>query len=170
MHTEDKVTKESPSTSTLKPIGKDDTDEVTDLSENSDMTVMQQLEMVPYNTSNNKLHFPTNVFVNIAPEWVVELPQDIDGMKIYKIECLSTKWVQKSQYLKYFKKHSSKRKDLIGTRKFGRCIRNLYCHYDDCPFKLYAEGKKNTSTFQNVDGHKTSFSCRHVVNRQWCRA
>ena len=50
--------------------------------------------------------------------------------------------------------HSLKRKDLIGTRKVTRCIWNLYCPYDDCPFNLSTDGKRNTSNFQNVDGCK----------------
>ena len=64
--------------------------------------------------------------------------------------------------------HSSRRKDLIGTRKVGRYIRNLYCSYDECSFELSAEGKMNTSNFQNVDGHKICFSCGNVASRQWC--
>ena len=64
----------------------------------------------------------------------------------------------------------SRRKDLIGTRKAGRCIGNLYCSYDDCPFKLSPEGKRNTSNFQNADGHKICFSCENVASRQWCGA
>ena len=66
--------------------------------------------------------------------------------------------------------HSSRRKYLIGTRKVGRCIRNLYCAFDDCPYKLSAEGKRNTTNFQNVDGHKICFSCGNVASRQCCSA
>ena len=66
--------------------------------------------------------------------------------------------------------HSSKRKDLIGTTKVGRCMGNLYCPYDDFPFKLPAAGQRNTSNFQNVDGCKICFSCGHDANRKWCGA
>ena len=170
MLTEDKVTIESPSTSTLKPIRQDDTDEVTDLTDYSDTTVIQHLELVPYNTSNNNLQFPTYLFVNTAPEWVEDLPKAIDGLKNYKIKYLPRQWVQKSQDLQYFKMHCSKWKDLIVTRKVGGCTGNLYCPYDDCPFKLSVEGKRTTSNFQNVNGYKICFICGHAANRQWCRA
>ena len=97
------------------------------------------------------------------------LPHNIDGLKLYKIKCSPQEWIQKSQDLRYFKMHSSRRKDLIGTRKVGRCIGILYCSYDDCTFKLSAEGKRNTTNFQNVDGHKICFSSGNIASRQWCR-
>ena len=37
-------------------------------------------------------------------------------------------------------------------------------------FKLSPGGKRNTSTFQNEDGHQICFSCGHVANRKWCGA
>ena len=43
-------------------------------------------------------------------------------------------------------------------------------YFDDCPFELSAEGKRNTTNFQNVDGHMICFSCGNVVSRQWCGA
>ena len=66
--------------------------------------------------------------------------------------------------------HSLKKKDIIGTRKVERSIGSLCCPYDDSPFKLPADGKRNTSNFQNVDGHNICFSCEHVATRQWCGA
>ena len=66
--------------------------------------------------------------------------------------------------------HLSRRKDLIGTRKVRRCMRKLYYSYDDCPFKLSAEEKRNTSNIQNVDRHKICFSCGNVASRQRSRA
>ena len=60
--------------------------------------------------------------MNIAPEWVEDLPQDIDGMNIFKIKYFLREWVEKTQDLRYFKRHSSSRKGLIGTRKVGRCV------------------------------------------------
>ena len=167
---EEQFTTEGPHSSTLEqPISQDDADEVIDMTDDSEMTAIHQLELVHYTTSNNELQFPTHLFVNIAAEWVEDLPQDIDGLKLY-IKCLPREWFHKSWDLRYFKMHSLRRKGLIGTQKVGRCIRNLYCSYDDWPFKLSAEGKGNTSNFQNVDGHKICFSCGNVASRQWCRA
>ena len=98
------------------------------------------------------------------------LPHDIDGFKLYKIKCFPQEWVQKSQDLRYFKMHSSRRKNLIETRKVGRCIENLYCTFDDCLYKLSAEGKWHIMNFQTVDAHRVCFSCGNVASRQWCNA
>ena len=37
--------------------------------------------------------------MNIVPEWVEDLPQDINGMKSYKMKCSPREWVQKTQDL-----------------------------------------------------------------------
>ena len=160
---------ESPHPSTLEqPISLDDADDVIDLTDDSEMTTSQQSDSLQNNTSNNELQFPTHLFVKKAAELVDDLPHNIDGFKLDKIKCSPQEWVQKSQDLRYFKIHSLRGNDLIGTRKVGRCIRNLYCAFHDCPFKLSAEGKRNTTNFQNVDGHKICFSCHRVTSRQWC--
>ena len=127
---------------------------------------MQQNVSFPYN--KNDVQFPTNLFVNIALECLDHLPEDIDGMKIFKINCLCTEWVKRTHDLRYFRMQSSRRKGLIGTKKVGRCLGNHYCPYDECPFKFSADGEKNTSNIQNIEGHKTCFSCGHHANRQWC--
>ena len=147
----------------------DDADEVICLTHDSKTTFMQHNVYCSYNNNNNE-QFPTQLFINIAPEWVDDLPQDIDGIKIYKMKCLQREWIQKCQDLGYFKMQSLGRKGLIGIRKVGRCIGNLYFPHYDCPFKLSAGGKRNTSNFKNVDGHKICFSCGHAANREWCKA
>ena len=73
-------------------------------------------------------------------------------------------WVERTQDLRYFNMCSSRRKGLIGMRKIGWYISNLYCFYDYCPFKLSADWERNTSNFQNVEGHKMYFSCEHLSN------
>ena len=85
--------------------------------------------------------------MNIAPEWVEDLPQDIGGMKIYKIKCSPREWIHKSWHLEYFKMHSSKMKQ---GRQEGALVTHI-CTYYDCSFKLSAAGKRNISSFQNVD-------------------
>ena len=139
-----------------------------DLTDDSEVTTSEQSDSLQNNTSNTELQFPMHVFVNTVAEWVDELPHYIDGFKLYKIKCSPWEWVQKSQDLRYFKINTLRRKDLIGTRKVGRCIRSLYCMSDDCPFKHSAEGKSNTMNFQNVDGHKVYFSYGNIASRKWC--
>ena len=168
-HTEEEVTIESPCPNTLEqPLSLDDADDVIYLTYGSKTTTIQQLDSVQYNTSNNELQFPTHLFVNIAAKWVDDLPHDIGGLKLYKFKCSPREWVQKSQDLRDFKMHSPRRKDLIGRRKFGRCIRNLYCSYDDCLFKLSAEGKRNTSILPECGWVQDFLQLWNVANRQWC--
>ena len=57
---------------------------------------MQHSVYLAYNNYNNDLQFPTHLFMNIAPESVEDLSQDIDGMKIYKIKCLPREWIHKA--------------------------------------------------------------------------
>ena len=148
-NTKQEVTIECPYPSTFEqPISLDDADDVIDLTDDSEMTAIQLPDFVQYNTSDNELQFPTHLFVNTAAEWVDDLPHEIDGLKLYKMNSFPQEWAQKSQDLRYFKMHSFRRKDLIGQGKVGRCTRNLYCSYDDCPFKLSVEGKRNTFNFQ----------------------
>ena len=149
-HTDEEVTIESPCPSTIEqPICLDDAD-VIDLTDDSEVTTCEQADSLQNNTSDNELQFPMHLFINMEAECVDELPHDIDGFKLYKIKCSPQEWVQKSQDLWYFKMNTLRRKELIGTRKVGRCLGGLYCMSANCPFKHSAEGKSNTTNFQNV--------------------
>ena len=106
--------------------------------------------------------------MTIAQGWVDDPTEDIDGIKILKINCLMREWFKERHGLRYSKMYSSRRKGLIGAIKVGRSIGNLYCHYDECPFNLSADGKRNTLNLQNVDTHKICFGCGHIANRGWC--
>ena len=123
-NTEQEVSIESPCPSTFEqPISLYDAHNVIDLRDDSEMTTIQLPDSVQNNTSNNKLHFLTHLFVNIAEERVDDLSCNIDVLKLYKVKCSQQEWVQKNQDFRYFKMHSLRRKDLIGTRKVERCIR-----------------------------------------------
>ena len=138
--------------------------EVTDLTDVSGIPSMQQSVYFLYNTNDSQ--FPTYFYT----QWVDPGPRDINGMKIFKIICFPRDWVQKTHDLRSLKMHSSKWKDLLRTRKVGRYIGNLYCPYNECPTKVSADGKRNTSNSKNVEDHKMCFSFEHFANRQWCGA
>ena len=168
-HTDEQVTIESPSlTTTGQATCMDDAD-VIDLTEDSDSTASEHPEM-PHNNTGDDLQFPMHLFLKTEGECVDELPHDIDGLKLYKIKCSQQEWVEKSKDLHHFKMNTSRRKDLIGTRKVGRCQGSLYCMSAQCPFKCSAEGTPNTTNFQNVSRHKVCFSCRSIATRKWCGA
>ena len=111
-----------------------------------------------------------HLFLKTDCALVDELPHDINGFKLYKIKCSPQEWLQKSQDLRYFKMNTSRRKDLIGTRRVGICIGSLYCMSTDCPFKCSVDGKLNITNFQNVNRHKVCFSCGNIASRKWCSA
>ena len=168
-HTDEEVIIKSPCPSTIEqPICLDDAD-VIDLADDSEMTISEQPES-PHSNTSDELQFPMHLFINTEAECVDELPHGIDGFKLYKIKCSPQEWVQKSQDLQYFKMNTLRRKELIGTRKVGRCLDSLYCMSANCPFKHSAEGQSNTMNFQNVSGHKVCFSCRSIARRKWCGA
>ena len=78
-HTEEEVTIQSPHPNTLEqPISLDDADDVLDLTDDSEMPAIQIPDIVQYNTSINQLH----LFVNIAAEWVNNLPYDTNRLKL----------------------------------------------------------------------------------------
>ena len=167
-HTDEEVTIESPCPNTLEqPIYLDDADDVIDLTDDSEMTTSEQPESLQNNTSDNELQFPMHLFLMMEAECVDELPHDINGFKLYKIKCSPQVWVQKSQYLRYFKMNTLRRKELIETRKVGRCLGSLYWMSADCPFKHSAEGKSNMMNFQNVSRHKVCFNCGSIASRKW---
>ena len=166
-HTDEEVTIESPGPSTIgQPTSVDDVD-VIDLTEDSDITTSEHPETT-HNSTGDELQFPMHLFLKTEGECVDELPHDIDGFKLYKIKCSQHEWVEKSKDLHHFKMNTSRRKDLIGTRKVGRCMGSLYYMSTQCPFKCSAEGTPNTTNFQNVSGHKVCFSCRSIASRKWC--
>ena len=122
---------------------------------------MQQPVDFQYKSKDSQL--PTHLFTCITQEWVDCLLENIDGMKIFKIKYFPRERVEKRML-------SSGRKGLIGMRKVGRCIGNLYCPLNECPFKVLACGKRNTSNFKNVEAHNICFSCGHLANREGCMA
>ena len=132
----------------------------------TEMTTSKQPES-PHSNTSDELQFPMHLFINTEAECVDELPHDIDGFKLYQIKCSPQEWVQD---LRYFKMNTLRRKELIGTRKVGRCLGSLYCMSADCPFKHSAEGQSNMRNFQNVSSHKVCFSCSSIASRKWCGA
>ena len=98
----------------------DDAD-VIDLTEDCNITTSKHPE-TPHNNTGDELQFPMHLFIKSEAECVDQLPHDIDGFKLYKIKCSQQEWVEKSQDLQHFKMNTSRRKDLIGTRKVGRWL------------------------------------------------
>ena len=80
-------------------------DKVIDLTDDSETKFMQHHVNCPYNNNNNDLQFPTLFFMNTVPGWVDNLPEDIDGKKIFKMKHLLREWVQKTHDLRFFKMH-----------------------------------------------------------------
>ena len=88
---------------------------VINITDESETTFIQYYFYCPYYNDNNDLQFPTHLFMSIAPEWVDDLQEYIDGRKIFKIKCSQREWVQKIHGLRYLKMHSLRQKGLIET-------------------------------------------------------
>ena len=58
---------------------------------------------------------------DFEPYWIDVVPFDING-NMYKKKFTQSEWVERTADLRYFKMSYSKRVDLRGTRKVGRCL------------------------------------------------
>ena len=90
--------------------------------------------------------------MNISPKWGKHLPDDADCTKIFKIKCLPEEWIERTHDFKYFKMHSSERKGLIGMRKVGMYLGNLYCPYDNTLFKFFTRWREDHSKLLECKG------------------
>ena len=168
-HIDEPVTIDSPCPSTISLPTCVDVADVIDLTQDCNVTISKNPE-TPHDNRSDELQFPMHLFVKSEAKCVDQLPHDVGGFKLYKMKCSQHRWVEKIQDLCHFKMNTLRRKDLIGSRKVGRCLGSLYCMSAQCPFKCSAEGSPNMMNFQNVGGHKVCFSCRSIARRKWCGA
>ena len=115
--------------------------------------------------------FEMELFRDIVPEVKEKVPLDIDGTKMYFIECSddTIDWQQKYKDGRYFTLNTSKRKGFRGVRKIGKCSGNYTCINDQCAFYL-STGRRNTHQFQKKGQEKFCYTCscvsiRHTVEQ-----
>ena len=128
-------------------ISLDDT-HVIDPTDDSEMTTFLQPDSLQYKTSSNKLQFPNHLFVDTAAERVDDLPHDVDQLKLYKIKYSPQELVQKSQDLRYFKMHSSRRKDVIEQGRVEGALKIYITPMMNTHLSFLQKGKGILPTFR----------------------
>lgn len=115
--------------------------------------------------------FNMRQFRHIEPEVVDKIPFDIDGDKVYKIDCSEDpdNYFQKYRDGRYFSLNTGSRKGFRGKRKIGQCRGNFQCINDNCPV-VKGTGKPNAHQFITRGQEKFCFSCELICIRQDCKA
>ena len=111
-------------------------------------------------------------YKDIVPEVVDKLPHDLDGVKLYIMDCSDSEgdtWQKKYKDGRYFQLNTSKRKGFRGQRRIGKCQGNYECSNPRCPI-LVSTGVKNKHQLKKVGGEKFCFSCEDLCFRKPCHA
>ena len=116
-----------------------------------------------------RIPFPDGVFHNMEPEWVDEVPSDINGTKLYHILTTPASVLKVQQDLRHFHMKASKRKNFTGIRKVGWCSGSLICTNEECPFAK-STTKRNISHWKGGIGSKCCFSCGYEGVERSCPA
>ena len=91
--------------------------------------------MKPLTTSNQAKKISTWLYKGVKEECVPRIPENINGLKKYKIQVNEDDaWHKLTGYCRYFTMRSSSKKDLFGTRKIGLCYGSWVCPNPDCTF------------------------------------
>ena len=124
-----------------EPINSDTASHISDLSLSTNRQKPKKFEKVKLDEA----------CMACAPvDMVEEIPWGIDGDHIYKIKCSEDEWLSKYEDGRYFFLKDSSRRDLVGKRKFGKCLGSFICKCGDCP-KLTSEDVVNTIDFRRID-------------------
>ena len=133
----------------------------------SDLIDQQQDEAVPKINKGN--YFPMQLFSELEPVEVDQIPPEIDGMKWYKIKCTSADYAQKTSDRRWFVNRTSSRVNFSGIRKIGKCLGSFVCHNPQCSY-LSTEGKKNEYKFDYMYKRHVCSSCGVFAEQLTCGA
>ena len=107
--------------------------------------------------------------LNVVPEVVSQVPEDINGYKIYIIPDCGVTWKYDTGDLRHFRMHTSSRQGLVGIRKTGKCRGHYRCVNPDC-YYLQQHKQPNRSNFIHGAVVKKCKSCMFAVRRTECGA
>ena len=120
--------------------------------------------------------FPTWLYTNVKEENVDRIPEDINGMKKYKIQITDENddWHKLTGDSRYFTMRSSSSKNLFGTRKIGLCQGSWVCPNHDCTFrKTSYNHQPNYINYTTLPGNrkiKICNICDNIMIREKCGA
>ena len=118
--------------------------------------------------------FPVWLYRGMVAEEVEKVPQDINGMKLYKIPASDDTWGDLTADCRYFVMQTSSRSTLFGTQKIGKCHGSWVCPNDDCNFRKTSENHQpnyvNWTTIGNNRHMKICEICNNFMVREKCGA
>ena len=120
--------------------------------------------------SSERVHFPEYLFVDVEPEYVDKIPDDIDGKKKYIIKNVTEDtWLKAQRDRRHFLMTTSKQKGLVGKRKIGWCAGSLICENEDCTFYNHTT-ERNCYNFTHKRNPmlRVCFSCEAVGTERLC--
>ena len=108
-------------------------------------------------------------------ECVPRIPEDINGLKKYKIQIHGgDDWHKLTGDCRYFITRSSSSKELFGTRKIGFCQGSWVYPNDDCTFhKTFYNHQANYINYTTLAGNRKIKICTiydNIMVREKCRA
>ena len=114
------------------------------------------------------------LYRGMVAEEVEKVPQDINGMKLYKIPASDDTWGNLTADCQYFVMHTLSRSTLFRTQKIGKCHGSWVCPNDDCNFRKTSENYQpnyvNWTTIGNNRHMKICKICDNFMVREKCGA
>ena len=115
--------------------------------------------------------FPYNLFWEIEPERVDSIPEDINGLKVYKMKASKATYMKQARDKRHFYISTSTKKTFNGIRCLGKCSEYYVCPNADCPYVTTTRNRvTNTNLWNYVDKKKICHSCGTFAKKVPCPA
>ena len=116
-----------------------------------------------------RIKLPDALFRNMQPEWVDEVPKDVDGNQLYHIRTTIKGLLFKQDDRRHFEMKVSKRKGFSGRRRVGWCAGSQICKNERCPF-FKSSCERNVSHLKGGLESRNCFSCGQPATQVACPA
>ena len=95
------------------------------------------------------MNFDYAIYGDMDPEVVEYLPHDINGDKIYRMECQPHEWIDRQKDGLWWEMHTMKWNGFFGKRKVGQCMGQYICANPHFP-GVRAGWEENNSNFKVI--------------------
>ena len=125
-------------------------------------------------TIKSRKPFPTWLYENINAQYVEQIPDLINGLKLYVVNTTLEDYSDSTADLRYFDMKTSSKAKYAGIQKGGICQGSWECPNPHCTCKaLSVNNQLNRVSWLNVRGYKNlkiCDSCQCMAQRQGCGA
>ena len=108
-------------------------------------------------------------FEGVEIEEVDDVPIDINGTHIYRINCPENEWIVHQKDHHWWKMQTSSRKGFQGERKIGTCQGHFICTNRKCD-QVKVGMSENQFCFQQVGPYKICSTCGMFIEQMGCGA